>query len=402
MAVASLPAMSRRAENPDSTRPRRSAKRAATGRLLRVFLVVFALLLSVRLLLPIGLRVYVNRVLDDIPGYAGEIGKLDLNLWRGAYEVEDLRLLRSNGAQQVPFLEAQRLDLSLTWQGLLAGRLVGEAVLHHPVVTFVDAESEEASQTGKGPAWTGVLDALFPFGIERFVLRDGELRFEAQTTDPKVDVYVSDLYLEARNLTDVRGHDPGDPLLAEAEAAGRPFGTGELEVRLRFDPRTEQPRFELDASVRKVELTDLNDFLRAYGRVDAESGTFEMFTEFAGSDGEVEGYVKTLFADVDLVSAEEIHGPGDALEAFWEGLVQLGAELLENKSDDRVAAYVPLRGRTDNVDSDLLTIIASLLRNAFVAAMRPAIEDSIELGDLEVVKGKPKPERVQGEEAGPR
>jgi len=379
--------MTSRARSSNGTHRAGQGRRAIAGRLLRVFLVAFGVLLCLRLVLPLGVKAYVNRTLDGIPGYAGSIGKLDLNLWRGAYEVEDLVLRRSTGLQDVPFLEAQRLDLSLTWHGLAAGKLSGEAVLHHPVVTFVAAGSEEDSQTGEGASWASVLDALFPFDIERFVLREGELRFEAVTTDPRVDLYVSDVYLEARNPARPGGHPPDDPLPAEAEAAGRPFGTGELEARLRFDPQADPPRFELDASVREVELVDLNDFLRAYGRVDAESGTFEMYAEFAGSEGEVEGYVKTLFEDIQLVSLEEIDGPGDALEAFWEGLVNLGAELLTNRSHDRVAAFIPLRGRSGSLETDLLSTTASLLRNAFVAAMRPAIEDSVELTDLEVEKG---------------
>jgi hypothetical protein len=139
--------------------------------------------------------------------------------------------------------------------------------------------------------------------------------------------------------------------------------------------------------VRAVRLADLNDFLQAYGKVDAERGTFEMYTEFAASDGEVEGYVKTLFEDVQLLSLDEIDGPGDAMEAFWEGLVELGAQLFKNQPRDRLAAYIPLRGRTDDVNADLITTVGSLLRNAFVVALRPAIEESIELEDLEVVAG---------------
>jgi hypothetical protein len=134
----------------------------------------------------------------------------------------------------------QRLDLSLTWAGCAHGKLVGEAVLHHPVVSFVAGETQAESQTGEGPSWASRLDALFPFRIERFVLRDGEVRFKSEKTDPPVDLYVDDLYLEAHNLTNVRGKGAGGLLPAEVEAAGRPFGTGELEARLRFDPLAER------------------------------------------------------------------------------------------------------------------------------------------------------------------
>src|SRR5687768_17475642 len=82
-------------------------RRARSARLLRVFLVVFAALVGLRLVLPLGLRAYVNRVLGDMPGYEGRVGNLDLNLWRGAYELEELVLERTGGAHPEPFLEAQ-------------------------------------------------------------------------------------------------------------------------------------------------------------------------------------------------------------------------------------------------------------------------------------------------------
>jgi hypothetical protein len=95
--------------------------RSHRAQFLRWFVLAFAALLAVRMLLPVGLRAYVNRVLDGMPGYEGRIGKLDLNLWRGAYEIEDLALVRAGGAHPEPFLEVQRLDLSLTWAGLAHG-----------------------------------------------------------------------------------------------------------------------------------------------------------------------------------------------------------------------------------------------------------------------------------------
>jgi hypothetical protein len=174
-------------------------------------------------------------------------------------------------------------------------------------------------------------------------------------------------------------------LLAQVEAAGRPFGTGEFEARLRLDPLADPARFELDASLARIQLIELNDFLRAYGSVDAESGTFEMYSEFAASDGYVEGYVKTLFEEVQLLSFREIDGPEDALEAFWEGLLAIGSELFENQPRDRLATRVPLRGRLDDVRTAPLAVLGNLLRNAFVAALRPAIDESIELKDLEIV-----------------
>lgn len=368
--------------------PAARAFRTKHGRIfrwLRTYVCVLALLVAVRALLPFGLRAYVNRVLDATESYEGSIGDVDVDLWRGAYDVEGIVLVKPGSDADEPFLRVQRLDVEVEWPALLRGRVVAEATLHHPVVTFLSARSEEGSQTGEEPSWIERLDALLPFGLERFVIRDGEVRYVAETTDPPVDLYMTDVYLEALNLANVRGKDEEEVLIAQVEAAGRPFGTGEFEARLRMDPLAEPARFELDASLAKVRLIDLNDFLRAYGSVDAEGGTFEMYSELAASDGTVEGYVKTLFEDVQLLSFREIDGPEDALEAFWEGLLAVGSELFENQPRDRLATRVPLRGRIADVRTEPLTVLGNLLRNAFIAALRPAIDESIELEDLEIV-----------------
>jgi uncharacterized protein involved in outer membrane biogenesis len=377
------------------------SRRARGLRFARTFAVVFVLLFALRLALPSLVRRYVSDVLAGAEGYTGTIGDLDLNLWRGAYELTDVALHREGGEFERPFIEVERADFSVQWASLLRGRVVAEIVLHQPRVEYVTEASGEEAQTGTDPdpetgeeaSWSERIGALFPFRIDRFVVRDAEVRFTHRGIDPPVDLFFTETYLEVLNLTNQIDVSRNQGFMAEAELAGRPFGTGELEARLRFDPLARQPRFELDAVVRNVQMIALNDFLQAYGKVDAEAGTLEIATEFAASGGKVEGYVKTLIEDLQLVSLEEIDGPGDALEALWEGFVSLGAELLENQPRDRIAVRVPLRGELGAARTDLVQIVASLLRNAFVVALRPAIDESIELHDIEIARTDPEAER---------
>lgn len=394
--------------------PRRRRRRR--WRFLRLFAIVFAALLLVRALLPIGVRAYVNRVLARAENYQGDIGDLDLNLWRGAYEIEQPRFFKIVGGKPEPLLEMKRLDLSVQWGALLHGRIVAEATLHHPIANFVLAASKVEQQTGEEASWGKRLEELVPFHINRLVVRDGEVRMRAENTDPPVDAYMTDVYVEALNIANVRDEPPGEDgqreaLPAEVEAAGRPFGTGEFELRLRFDPLADPLRFDLDASLRDLQVIDLNDFLTAYGSVDAEAGTLSVFAEFAGSEGRTEGYVKTLFDGLQVARFGEIAGPVDALEALWEGLVAVAAEVLENQPHDRLATRIPLRSSGTGASTDLLATIGSLLRNAFLAALGPAIDDSIELDGMEIVRDEDadaktkkasKPQRQPDRQAPPR
>jgi hypothetical protein len=364
------------------------ARRPLVLRYLGTFVVAFALLLGLRIALPSIVHRYVSRVLDDPRAYSATVGGLDLNLWRGAYELTDVVIVREGGSFERPFVKVERVDLSIRWTDLLRGRVVSEVVLHQPRIEFVSEASGPDAQTGEETSWSERIGKLVPFRIERFTIRDAEVRFTHRGIDPPVDLFLTDGFLEILNLTNIRqaGRDP--ELWAEAEAAGRPFGTGEFEARLRFDAAADEPRFELDAALRGVEMIELNDFLQAYGNVDAEDGTLEAYAEFAVSDRKVEGYVKTLIEHLRLARFSEIDDPIDALQTLWEAFVQLGAELLENQPHDRLAVRLPVRGELGATSTDLLATVASLLRNAFVIALRPAIEESIEIEDLEIVKAE--------------
>jgi hypothetical protein len=365
-------------------------------RAVRVFVIAFAALVALRAALPFAVSRYVNHVLGGMDNYRGEIDAVHLNLWRGAYTIDRLRVFK-RGATEAPLVDMRRLDLAIQWQGLLRGRIVAEATCHHPVLHFATAPRRASEpdrpppregddrQLGEDEAWTLHLDQLVPFEINRFVIRDGEIRYRDDTSSPPVDFYLTDFYLEAVNIANVRRKAEEEVLLAEIEAAGRPFGTAEFEARMRFDPLAEPLRMELDAAVRDIQLTDINDFLRANGRVDAEGGTLGIYAEFATSDGLVEGYVKTLFDRMRILSYRDIASPGDALAALWEGLVALAAVVLENQPHDRLATKVPLRGTTRRASADVMATVGNLLRNAFFTALGPAIEDSVELRDMVVV-----------------
>jgi hypothetical protein len=369
-------------------------------RLLRTFVISFAVLLGLRAAMPFAVRGWVNHVLDGMQGHRGSVEAVRLNLWRGSYELDGLQLFQRGSQTAEPLLEMRRLDLAVQWRGLLRGRVVAEATCHHPILYFARLPAEQAGavdprargdegeqlKTGTGEPWALHLDDLVPFEINRFVIRDGEVRYRDASVEPPVDLYMTDFYLEALNIANVR--EKGDPeqLFAEIEAAGRPFGTAELELRLRFDALSDPLRMELDGSVRDVQLTDLNDFLRTYGRVDAEGGTLDVYGEFATTDGIVEGYVKTLFEDMRILRFAEIRGPEDALEALWEGMLALGAEVLENQPHDRLATKVPLRGTTTATAADIGTTVLNLLRNAFLTALGPAIDDSVDLRGMEIAR----------------
>src|SRR5262245_44143281 len=249
--IGSRDAPSTSADMATTTSPLRTVVRRAgrarpplAARYLRTFAVVFALLLALRLALPAIVHRYVSRVLDDSKGYSATVDSIDVNLWRGAYELGHVTIVREGGSFERPFVKVERADLSIRWTDLLRGRVVAEVTLYQPRIEFVSEASGPDAQTGEETSWSERIGKLFPFRIERFSIRDAEVRFTHRGIDPPVDLFLTDGFLEILNLTNIREGGEEKELWAEAEAAGRPFGTGEFEARLRFDPLAARTRFE--------------------------------------------------------------------------------------------------------------------------------------------------------------
>lgn len=342
----------------------------------RTYFAVLAALAATRAALPHAVLAYVHSVFDGDGTYEARIGDLDLNLWRGSYELEHVALYREGraGADE-PLLECARIDLSIDWRELLDGVLRNSTVLHRPVLRVRLAEEDEDSQTGTEEPWRERLEALFPFRIDRLAVRDAELHYERVVGERTVDLYIEDFYLEALNLSNVA--DPDGSMDASLEAAGRPFGTAELEARMQFAPLASEPRLELAAQALGVRLPDLNDYLQDFLGVDAEAGEVDVFLELELVAQQLDGYVKTFVDGAQVLSMEEIDGPLDTVELAWEGIVSLLAELLENPSTGRIAARVPMSGDFSGVETDAWSSFVSVLGHAFLEALRPALDGSI-------------------------
>src|SRR5262245_20858713 len=112
----------------ESTRARR--KRWRSWRRLALFFLVLAIVAGTgRAMLPSAVRDYVNRTLDRHPLYAGNIGEVEIHLWRGAYSIQNVRISKTTGNVPVPFFAAKRVDFAIEWNALLHRRVVGRVVM---------------------------------------------------------------------------------------------------------------------------------------------------------------------------------------------------------------------------------------------------------------------------------
>lgn len=351
------------------------------SRRIRWTILILALVLVVlRLMLPYAIKSYVNRQLDRVPDYDGHITDVDVQLIRGAYQIHGIKIVKTTGGIEVPFFSAELMDLSLEWKELFHGSLVGEVYLKYATLNFVAGPTEEQSQNGEGRAWNETLASLFPFQLNRFEIEKSQIHFHNFHSTPAIDIFVTELSCVATNLTNSR--KVNDQLSAGISAHGNTLGDGRVAFRIYIDPLAKAPTFELDAQLLNVDLTRLNPFLRAYGSFDVERGNFAMFTSIAAKDGLYDGYIKVFFEDLDVFAWKK-ERQKNILGVFWQAIVGTATTVLKNQPRDQLATKIPISGDFEQTDVATWRSIATLLRNAFIRALVPKLDEKVTVESVE-------------------
>lgn len=364
-------------------------------------LVLLTVLGGARLALPSVVLRYVNRTLDQSPVYDGIVEDVTLHLWRGAYAIEGVRIVKTTGNVPVSFFAADRVDLSVEWSALWSGELVGKVVMERPELNFVDGDDDSQDQSGADGPWLEMIGDLFPFDINSASVRDGAVHFRAFQKDPQVDVHLTRVEAEVSNLTNI--HEDVTPLFSTVRARAVAMDHARVEYDMVLDPLSYRPSFHLALRLLDLDVTKTNDLARAYGKFDFESGRLDLVVELDAKEGRVDGYVKPLYRDLEVMELSEDLRDRNFTWVFWEALVGGLTNVFQNQPREQLATVIPIRGDLDAPDTSVLAAVTNLLRNAFVRAYLPTLQ-ATPAQDASVGFGPafPPPERRRGATRNPQ
>ena len=219
---------------------------------------------------------------------------------------------------------------------------------------------------------------MFPFRFNTIGVNDGTVRFLAPGISTRDAITARRVQGQVTNLTNVI--ETGKETFANFHVNADVLDGAPAVVNGSVDAFAKQPTFDVNMEVKKVQLPQVNPWLREYIKADAEAGKFELYMELAAADGKFTGYAKPILQDVDLYrSNEEEQSP---LRRLWEGFLDFAAEVLENQEADQVAARIPFSGTIKDPETSLFATIASVMRNAFISAFARSLEGSITLRDV--------------------
>ncbi len=353
------------------------SKKSKTFRILAISL---AALVVIRLILPFVVLHFANKSLSNMKGYYGKIKDIDLSIISGEYSVDSIYLNKVDTVteEQTPFFSAMHIDLSIEWSAILHGSLVGEVAIESPTLLFTKDKVEPAQLRKDSSFFKKMLDDFMPLKINRFEVSDGTIRYKDEGSRPPVDIKMINAFVLAQNLRN--SYDSSTVLPAEIRASATVY-EGTIEFRMKLNPLAEAPTFDLNTELKNTNLVELNDFFQAYAKVDVNKGTFGLYAEAAAKDGKFAGYIKPLIKDLDILGKED--RDDNILRKLWEGFAGSVGQIFKNQPQDQVATKIPFEGNIDAPNTNLWYAILHILRNAFVQALQPAIDNEITIASVD-------------------
>ena len=344
-----------------------------------ILLLIISSLVAIRAALPYFVTKYVNKTLQNVEGYTGNISDVDLYLLMGAYRICDLKMEKVDGKIKEPFLNVPVIDLSIEWKSLFKGAIVGEIILQDPIIYFALSDSEHTSQTGAEADWVKLIEDLLPISINRFAANNGTFNLAYSDRDLSTNSEFKDISLNVTNIRNVE--DKEDKLPSTILATGHsPTYSGYLRLDGRAFFLKNFPDINYNARFEKIQLESINSLAQFYAGIDFEKGEMDLFSEMAIMDGQIEGYFKPIITDARIFKwKEEDRSLGQGIKEFFAEGVQ---EIFENHSEgEQTASKIQVRGSIDETVTLIWPTILSGLKNAYIEALKRELDNTIQYPD---------------------
>jgi len=127
------------------------------------------------------------------------------------------------------------------------------------------------------------------------------LKYLDESANPHYALAISDLSLRATNLSNHLSEGPARIVLN-----GKLMDSGKTTMTAVLRPSNKNgPDLDFDLTAQDVDLTKLNDLLRAYGKFDVAAGKASVYMQMSLKNHYMTGYVKPLFTDLKVYDAQK-------------------------------------------------------------------------------------------------
>ena len=196
----------------------------------------------------------------------------------------------------------------------------------------------------------------------------GKLGFLNAARQPQYRIFWNDLDLQIANL----GNQSAEGIIT-GSLRGKLMGSGATQIDFKARPNPKGPDFDMKAAIGETDMKTMNDLWRSYGNFDVVAGQFSFYSELSVRNGNVEGYVKPLFQNMDVYDQRQDQEKG-IFRKLYEGIIGGLSWILKNTPREEVATTVSVSGKLANPQTSTLETISGIIQNAFFKAILPGFE----------------------------
>lgn len=343
-----------------------------------IALIIFLVL--VRLALPVMGLYGINWALENkMNEYTGRIEDFDLSLYRGAYQLQGLKIQKKN-SNNPPLLTIDEIDLSLAWLALLRKEITADITVDALKLKLIDSKEKKDDQVNlaQEKGWQEALDVLIPMSIESLKLRRSSLEIENNSLKVPALVTLSKLNLNAYDLRNKKNKNKIPVSTFQAQALLQDHA--ELTIKGRVDILSQPLRLDANVELKNFELNTINEFLIAYLPLDVSKGKLSLYVETATEKGQVKGYVKAFLNEADIIDSEQKYLSFKHLRIEWPAAFVNW--LLQNSKTKDFATSFPFEYTNSEFDFNGSKAFWSSLNNKF-KALKHGIDEVLSLENFD-------------------
>jgi hypothetical protein len=339
--------------------------------------IILVIIIAFRIYLPTLVKDQINKNLNAVEGYSGGVDRVSMQIFRGAVQLHDLAIFEEKSTDpSIPLIDLHHLDFNIHWGALFRGRVVSEIYMDSLKVNFTKREKAEPEEADRMD-YVSTLTQMNPIKINIIRIENSEINYIDPTTQPQVNVNMSDFFLEINNLRNVVNKK--DTLPSSLNLQSKVLNSGDLHLFGHMNIMREVPDFDMTMELENVNLTRFNKFTEAYAEFTFNEGELGLYTEIAALDGAVNGYVKPVLDNIEIAPAEKDE---DFLTKAYEGILDVVAQIFSNPDTDFLGTRVDFEGRIDDPEVEVWDAILTFLRNAFFESISKGFEDVVDFEDL--------------------
>jgi len=204
--------------------------------------------------------------------------------------------------------------------------------------------------------------------LDKVSILQSTFRFRNEAADTPYRLFLSDAEIRLANVSNQRAEGT-----ATGTVKGKFLGSGDTNIQLKFLPVGKQPDLDLNVRIDATDLTAMNDLLRSYGGFDVGGGQFSFYSEVNIRQGNINGYIKPLFKDIEISDPFK-EGEKGFTQKVKEVVLSGVSWILKNRPRHEIATTVTISGTLDSPQYSSWEAVGGLLKNAFIRPLLPGFE----------------------------